>query len=86
MLDPGTAQVVGAVLFLAPVAAAAAIGRSVLGPRGKTVAARDAARGTEALWLGTIGVAQLWTLGVAVLPAWFYSAPSLGDFPRSTIA
>jgi protein-S-isoprenylcysteine O-methyltransferase Ste14 len=85
MLDPGTARIVGVVLFLAPVAGAAAFGRSVMAPRGATLAERDPARGTEALWLGTIGVAQLWTLGVVLMPAWFYAWPSLGDFPGSTV-
>jgi len=84
MLDPGTIQVVGAVLFLAPVAGAAAVGRSAFGPRNRTVLSRHPARRVEAVWLGAIAVVQLWTLGVALLPGGFYVAPSLGDFPGST--
>ena len=83
MLDAGTVRIVGGLLFLAPFAAAAMYGRSVLAPRGATVAARDPARGTEALWLGTIGVAQLWTLGVVLMPRAFYAWPLFGDFPGS---
>ncbi|HII39937.1 MAG TPA: isoprenylcysteine carboxylmethyltransferase family protein [Thermoplasmata archaeon] len=83
MLDAGTVRIVGGLLFLAPFAAAAMYGRSVLAPRGATVAARDPARGTEALWLGTIGVAQLWTLGVVLMPQAFYAWPLFGDFPGS---
>ncbi len=83
MLDDRTVQIVGGLLFLAPIAGAAVLGRSALGPRGRIVAARHPARGTEVLWLGTIGVAQLWTLGVALMPAWFYAWPSVGDFADS---
>lgn len=84
MLDPGTVQLLGAFLFLAPAAGAALFGRSVLGPRGAARAERSPARGTEALWLGAIGVAQLWTLGAALVPTWFYTDPALGGFPDST--
>lgn len=85
MLDPGTIQIVGAVLFLAPAAGAAAVGRSAFGPRARTMRSRHPARRVEGLWLGAIAVAQLWTLGVALAPGWFYGAPSLGDFPGSTV-
>ncbi|HYM40723.1 MAG TPA: isoprenylcysteine carboxylmethyltransferase family protein [Thermoplasmata archaeon] len=84
MLDTATAQELGAFLFVAPIAGAAAFGRSLLGPRGRTVAARAPARGTEALWLGTIGVAQLWTLAVALAPGWFYADLAVGGIPLST--
>ena len=84
MLDPGTIQVVGAVLFLALVAGAAAVGRFVGGGGNQAVVSRHPARRVEAVWLGAIAVVQLWTLGVALLPGGFYVAPSLGDFPGST--
>lgn len=85
MLDPGVIRVVGAILFLAPFAAAAVFGRAVLAPRSPAVAVNDPGLGTEALWLGTIAVAQLWALGVALAPRWFYAWPPQMDFSGSTV-
>lgn len=85
MLDATTIQDVGAFLFVAPIAGAAGLGRAVLGPRRRTLASRKPARGTEPLWLGVIGAAQLWALGVALDPTWFYVDLSLGNFPLSTL-
>ncbi len=84
MLDVGTVRIVAGVLLVVAFAGIAALARSVSRPRGKVVASRPPVRGTETAWLGATAVAQGWTLGVLLLPAWFYAGPSLGNFPDSS--
>lgn len=84
MLDAGTVRTVAAVFLILAAAGVAVLGRGVRGPRSKVVASRAPVRGSEAAWLATTIVAQAWTLGVVLLPSWFYAWPSLGDFPEAT--
>ena len=77
MLDVGTVRLVAGLLLVLMVAGAAALGRSVLGPRGKVVASRAPVRGSEAAWLATTLLAHAWTLGVLIFPAWFYAVPGV---------
>lgn len=84
MLDPGTVRIVAAALVAVAAAGVVAIRPSVLGPRGRVVASRTVGRAWEAAWLAATMVAQAWTLGVILLPTWFYAWPAAGNFPGST--
>ncbi len=84
MLDVATIQVIAGILLVLGVAGIALLARSLSGPQGKVLASRSPARGSEAVWLGATVAVQGWTLGVLLLPAWFYAWPSLGDFTDST--
>lgn len=84
MLDAGTVRTIAVVLLLLMISGVAFLSRSVSRPRGKVRASRIPARGTEAAWVGATLLAQAWTLGVLVLPGWFYDWPSVGGFPGST--
>ncbi len=84
MLDDGTVRIIAAALLALSAVGIAVLGRSVSRPRGVVRASRSPARGTEALWLGATVLAQAWTLGVLVLPTWFYDWPGIGTLPGST--
>lgn len=84
MLDVGTVRVIGLVLLVLAVVGIATLARAVSRPRGRVLASREPARGSEATWLGAIVLVQGWTLGVLLLPAWFYTWPSPGNFPDAT--
>ena len=84
MLDAGTVRIVAGILLVLAIAGIAALARSVSRPRGKVVASRPPVRGSEIAWLGATAVAQGWTLGVVLLPGWFYAGSSLGGFPDSS--
>ncbi len=84
MLDPGTVRAVALAFLVLAAAGVAVLGRGVRGPRTKVVATRAPIRGSEAAWLATTLVAQAWTLGVLLLPSWFYGWPAMGDFPEAT--
>lgn len=84
MLDVGTVRIIAASLLVLAIAGIALLARSVSRPHGKVVASRTPARGSEAAWLGATMLTQAWTLGVLVLPAWFYAWPNLGNFPDSS--
>lgn len=84
MWDLGTAQVAAGVIFLATIAGAVFLSRAVYGtrlPSARVVARRDPARWTEVVWLAGTVVAQLWSLGVILLPAWFYGWPVRAAIP-----
>lgn len=84
MLDVGTVRIAATALLVLAIVGIAVLARSVSRPQGKVVASRSPARGSEAAWLGATALAQGWTLGVLVLPAWFYAWPNPGNFPEST--
>ena len=84
MLDVGTVRIVALGLLVLAIAGIAALARSVSRPRGKVVASRTLVRGSEGAWLGATLLAQAWTLGVLVLPGWFYAWPNLANFPGSS--
>ncbi len=84
MLDVGTVRILAAVLFAAGIVGLAPLARSVSRPSGKVVASRRVARGSEAAWLSATAAVQAWTLGVVLLPAWFYAWPDVGNVPDST--
>ncbi len=84
MLDVGTVRLLAGVLLVIAVAGIATLGPSVSRPRGKVVASRAPARGSEATWLSATLVAQGWTAGVLLLPAFFYAWPDVGNVPDSS--
>lgn len=84
MLDVTTVRIIAGAFLALAAAGVAVLGRSVLGPRGKVVAQRRPARGSEAVWLVTTAVAQAWILGVLLLPGWFYGWPGAAGVPEST--
>ncbi len=84
MLDPGSVQVVAAVLLVLTATGVAVLGRSVRGPRSAVVAARAPVRGSEAVWLASTLAAQAWPLGIVLFPSWFYAWPGLGGVPEAT--
>ncbi len=84
MLDDATVRIIAAVILALSAVGIAALSRSVSRPRGIVRASRSPARGTEAAWLGATLAAQGWTLGVLVLPTWFYDWPGIRTFPGST--
>jgi len=84
MLDATTVRIFAAALLVLAAGGVAALGRSVLGPRGKVVASRHPIRGSEAAWLATTLAAQAWTAGVLALPGWFYAWPGIADFSEAT--
>ncbi len=84
MLDLTVARITAGLVFIAAVLGLALVGRSVISDRSRAprvLAAREPARFTEPAWLGLTLVVQLWSLGVILLPAWFYGWPSGGDLP-----
>ncbi len=83
MLDVGTVRIVAAVLLVLGIAGIAALARSVSRPSGKAVASRSPVRGSEEAWLTATVVAQAWTVGVLLFPAWFYAWPDVPNFPDS---
>ncbi len=84
MLDVGTVRVLATALLVIALAGVAVLARSVSRPSGKVVASRRVVWGSEAAWLAATAVVQAWTLGVVLLPAWFYDWPGVGNFPDST--
>ena len=84
MLDAVTVRVLAGALLVLAASGLVVLGRSVLGPRGRVVAERRPARGSEVLWLTATGLTQAWILGVLVLPAWFYGWPGAAGVPEST--
>lgn len=84
MLDVGTVRILATALFLLSLAGIATLWRSVSRPSGRVRASRPPARGSEAAWLGSTLLVQAWTVGVILLPAWFYGWPGIGGFPDSS--
>ncbi len=84
MLDVATVRILAGGLLVLAAAGILALGRSVLGPRGKVVAHRRPVRGSEGVWLAATGLAQAWVLGVLLVPGWFYGWPGAAGVPGST--
>lgn len=85
MLDVGTVRIVALGLLAVGIAGLAPLARSVSRPSGKVVASRRTVWGSEAAWLAGTVVAQAWTVGVLLLPAWFYDWPGPVNVPDSTV-
>ncbi len=88
MWDVTTARIVAGIVFLAAMLGVALLGRSVIGDRGpapRIRAQRRPARFTEPAWLGLTLIVQLWSLGVVLVPTWFYGWPAGGDLPYGGI-
>ena len=84
MLDRGSTQVIAGLTLAGLLIGAGVLGRTLPRTRGAVVAAREPARGTEALWLVGNAIGQLWSLGVLLLPGWFYAWPGVADFTGTT--
>ncbi len=84
MLDVTTVRIIAGALLALAAAGIAVLGRSVLGPKGKVLAHRAPARGSEAVWLAATAVAQAWTLGVLLVPGLFYGWPGAAGIMEST--
>lgn len=85
MLDIGTVRLLAAVLLIIAIAGIAVLARSLTRPQGRVVASRAPARGSEATWLAATLVAQGWTVGILLLPVFFYAWPDVGNFPDSSV-
>lgn len=84
MLDVTTVRILAGVLLVLAAVGVAALGRSVLGPRGRVVAHRRPVIGSEVVWLAATALSQAWVLGVLVVPGWFYGWPGAARVPEST--
>lgn len=83
MLGQDTVRLLAFVVLAGTVAGGILLGMTLRRPRerGPVVAKREPAMWAEVVWPIVIAVSQLWSVGVLLLPGWFYAWPAVGEFP-----